>query len=621
MITNVAEGSLFAQSILKILEDPPERSTTARQSLAPLLTCDAPAFSRAAGVLLVTGMGLPGYEHLIQFLVRQKMLVETLVDAEGYHEDKAIAVVKETARLGSPLDAGLEQALTAALQKPPSAANALRVLRLMDLLAAVASPSRFLLFQHELMACPDSRVRSRAALLTARINKNTSWIGRLLRDDDARVQANAVEALWEFDAAAAKPLLRAASRSRHNRVAGNALVGLYGISELGAIRMMFEMAEHKEARFRATALWAMGETADSRFVPYLSEQVQRRTGAERLAVLKAMTRIRKHEKVLQEAGAVEIRVSRASLEPDGTRRLVVTLRAPGGPDLSSLKPTQFALWEGPALINDYTAAGSSNPALLIAGLIVPRFTSTEDPYGIAVGQAINRCMQLKRPDDMWRIDRYNPGESAPPSTAPVEAANLPYDDALLVQQVKTQRGFLSTAEMLGKAISSQGPRERTAPSLDAAIERVGEAICKLSGTRHIFLFCPTDNANEVEQSRIDQLIAIARNERIVLHGIALVPATGDSAYRRLCLAVEGGTFNVSSVEAISDTLDDVYSQLLNKYEISYRVPPEGGEPKGGTLLVSSGHGSGRVTYSLTKPPAETIPAPSVASAATEESAA
>jgi len=147
-------------------------------------------------------------------------------------------------------------------------------------------------------------------------------------------------------------------------------------------------------------------------------------------VLQALGRIRRREKTLAEAGSIEIRAWSATT--NGSRRsLVLTLRSPERPDLSAMKPTQFAIWEGATLIEDYEISAQPNPALIVSGFVLPRFSSAADPYAIAVLEAMERCLPYKRADDLWRLDRYliepRNGEHGPP----LEKAALPYEESLL----------------------------------------------------------------------------------------------------------------------------------------------------------------------------------------------
>jgi len=445
--SNAHPPGLFAQGIANAIGSASESEGAVRHALLQMMMCDERAFCHAAGTLLLTP-DLPGSRQLVQFLLRQKLFVESLASADRYDSAQALAVVHSAAKIGPLLGDELEQALAAALHKAPAAANVLRIMRILELIAAVSASSRFLSFQHELMAYPDPKVRSKAALLAGRSVKNIASTGRLLRDEDARVQANVLEALWSLDDAASRALLRSATKSKHSRVRANALVGLYAASDVGSIRGIFEMAEHPDARFRASAFWAMGETGDSRFVPFLAGQQSQRSGSERLCILRALTRIRKQEKELAGAAAIEILISSASFEPDGSRRLVLALRGIDSSDLGSVPPTRFAIWEGATLARDYAVLAMHNPPLLISGMVAPAEGSTDAAYPRAIGEAQLRCLERKRHDDLWRIDRYVLGDPAPAS--PAEAANPPPDNPPPEVQAKGHHGFSSSPEQLAK---------------------------------------------------------------------------------------------------------------------------------------------------------------------------
>jgi HEAT repeat protein len=156
-----------------------------------------------------------------------------------------------------------------------------------------------------------------------------SLVGKLLLDEDVRVQANAVEALWTFDADEARSLLVTAARSKTPRVASNAAVGLYRIGDLSGLRLLFSMSGHDDPDRRVSAAWAMGETGDPRFLPFLTTWFSRSSGNERVNVLQALGRIRRREKSLAEAGSIEIRAWTA--KAIGSRRsLVLTLNRSTG---------------------------------------------------------------------------------------------------------------------------------------------------------------------------------------------------------------------------------------------------------------------------------------------------
>ena len=584
----------FAQEIAAILASYSEKYPAGKQSLQQMLNSDPAAFCWGSMRALVNAAPPAGHRYLVHLLRKHNMLVSALTDPQHCKTEEALAVAKSLAQSGSPLGSELETALGAALGRTPSATGTLRVLRILELLSAVSAQKSCLPLQSELMAYPDSGVRSEAALHIARSGRSTAFVGRLLLDPDVRVRASAVEALWSFEPAEARPLLLAAAKSKNHRVRGNAVVGLYRIGEPNGVRMLFEMAQPVNPGLRASAIWAMGETGDPRFLPYLMDQYERSTGAERMGVLRSLARIRRRERELAEAGPLDIRVSEAAIQPDGTRKLALTLRSQRTQELASIKPMQFALWEGGALVHEYSVAAEPNPPLMVVGFVLPRFVSAADPYRVGILEGMSRVMRFRRSDDPWRIDRYLLEKPEAGAHVPSEKATIQYDDALLGPH-KTLRGFLTSAELLDKVISSPGPRERAALELGAAIDRQSDALSMFSGSRQIFLFLHAGCAERLD-GRIQPLIECIRTGNITVHGIAPETALDCAPLRELCLAAAGGTFTMAPPEDVPGVVERIYSGLLNRYEITYQAPGE--SPAEGKVLVSSELGCGKAEFSL-----------------------
>ncbi|HZU25418.1 MAG TPA: HEAT repeat domain-containing protein [Bryobacteraceae bacterium] len=111
----------------------------------------------------------------------------------------------------------------------------------------------------------DARVQSKASLIFCRLYANPLLVERQLGSPDYRVQANAVEALWNIDTPFTRHILDKAASSPHHRVAVNALFGLYLLGAPRAAGRLIAMADRPSVRFRASAAWAMGRTGDPRF--------------------------------------------------------------------------------------------------------------------------------------------------------------------------------------------------------------------------------------------------------------------------------------------------------------------------------------------------------------------
>ena len=570
----------------------------------PFSRCCPPirsAFSRASiRVLARESTAAAGLRYVLHLLRKHNLLIDALADPMGSRREDAVAAARMIPRVSAPLDSDLERALSGILSETPSAAKAGRVLRLLDVLEAASPQPRLYLFQSELLSYPDSTVRSKSALLIARSSKSAALVGRLLLDDDGRVQANAVEALWTFDPAEAHPLLLMAARSKTPRVAGNAAVGLYLVGDLSSLQLLFRMAQEEDPARRTTAAWAMGETGDPRFLPFLTAWFPRSTGNERVNVLQALGRIRRREKSLCEAGAIDIRVWSANLLAAGAdpprRRLVVTLWSPEKADLS-LKPTQFAIREGgcsgAGLRSLHPTESGATPFRVCFAAILLGVGSIRDR---GARMRSRDAWSYKRADDLWRLDRYLIEPRADTAGALLQTAGLPFDESLLGRFAKTQqRGFLAAPEALEKIMHSPGSKERATDDVIAAFYRQSEAMIKFSGKRKVFLFLYPDCARRLER-HIVRLRSFVASERISVHGIAPKGASGCEDFQGLCLTSEGGSFEMLTPAEIPAEVERIYAQSLNRFEVTYRVPEQAtGE---GSLQITSESGCGQASFSL-----------------------
>ena len=226
-------------------------------------------------------------------LSRQGLLSASLADTTICRTEEAVAAAHTARQAGVHFHSGLAHELDLVLKQPASFESIAKILRILDLLGAISgccNSSRL-----ELMAYPDRKVQSRAALLIGRAVKNPAWLSRCFNDGDARVQASVVEAMWDMPAERARSLLMVAAKSRNNRVAANALVGLHHHGDRSALPGLLDMAQHPEQSFRLSAIWAMGKTADPHFIPLLTQLFKQSEGKVRLAVTRALAQIRRHE--------------------------------------------------------------------------------------------------------------------------------------------------------------------------------------------------------------------------------------------------------------------------------------------------------------------------------------
>lgn len=117
----------------------------------------------------------------------------------------------------------------------------------------------------------DERIRSKAVKLLCELRPNAALVERQLRSCDARVRANAIEALWAAPSREATAIFREALSDPSHRVVVNALVGLHACNPDDAFEALAKLCKHTEPMFRAAAAWGIGRVGDRRGIPVVTE--------------------------------------------------------------------------------------------------------------------------------------------------------------------------------------------------------------------------------------------------------------------------------------------------------------------------------------------------------------
>jgi hypothetical protein len=599
----------FVAEISKAIGSFQEKDSKTKQVLNELASSDPGVFFAAGIRVVAASKPSEGLRYLILTLAKDKRLSIGLQDSTVCSLEEALAVTRAAAEAGAQLQATFEMALNKALQGQASPQKAERISRILDILAVTCDQSCWNSFQVELMAYPDKMVRARAALLIGRSTRNVAWIARRLLDRDPRVQASAVEAMWGLDVEEVRPHFLAALKSPDNQVVANAALGLYLSGDVTATRILLDMLQHDDPFFRLSALWAIGETQDERFLPALAEYYKHAGGKLRLASVSAMSRIRRHDKAAHEAGALQVHVSQAEAQERGVRRLAFALSCHPARDLSGIKPTEFAVWENGTLIEEYQVRLASPPAILMAGFVAPGFASDNEAYEKAVREALKQCLCMKRPDDLWRIDRYSIEMNPHANEKSSQESMVPYDDSLVTPEVKASQGCLSDPELLGKVLALRAPPDRTAADPIAALQRQCDAFAKHGGKRHVFLFLHDMSGFDLQQdAAINRLRSIAQDSSVVFHGICPDIAGKWPLLRETCLSNPEGSFTETTLEGMADGLVDAYANLCSRFEIVYSFPasvepsPALAQPIKVKLKISSERGYGESEITLAPPP-------------------
>jgi HEAT repeat protein len=94
-----------------------------------------------------------------------------------------------------------------------------------------------------------------------KLKSNTTIVARQLKSTDARVRANAIEALWHSGTAEVEAIFRSALLDEHHRVVINAVIGLHFLGDASACSKLLAYTTHPNEMYRLAAVWALGYLA------------------------------------------------------------------------------------------------------------------------------------------------------------------------------------------------------------------------------------------------------------------------------------------------------------------------------------------------------------------------
>lgn len=287
------EYKAYVQDLIQAFDLP---RSTARSELRDLVNAEPGRFCAFVGPILEKlPPEAPVRNFVAGLMAGHQGLPRILADPAAMSLEAAVGLARCIARSDPMLDSRLARWLLRGLgsHSDPEAADPARILRILDILAAISDNRRTVAVLVQLLRHQHPRVRSKAALLAGRSLKSGQWAQQWLTETDPRLRANIIESLWGVEGPGVVEALKIALRDPNNRVVGNAVVGLYMLGDPTAGDLLVEMARHKSASFRATAAWAMGFLEDPQFLPTLGAMMKDPEPLVRRNVLRALARIKK----------------------------------------------------------------------------------------------------------------------------------------------------------------------------------------------------------------------------------------------------------------------------------------------------------------------------------------
>ena len=529
-----------------------------RKQIRQLLDDNPQVFLSAAVEVMKGQPDTRGAEFVARLLVTSGLLLPALCDPSlSYEQSLALA------RLAVRADSMKEVMLGRASADRVASSQVIRILEQ----TAGGRDSLPLLLR--LLRQPNPYLRSKAVLMLGRDTRNVSWVRKILADADPRIRANAVEALWGVDSPEARELLGSLREDADNRVAGNALLGLYRLGDATVIREIAAMAEHEEPKFRATSAWVMGETGHPRFEGMLSEMLHDRENMPRRAAIAAASRIHRAEARARQFPVRRLAAHFRQPAARGERRITLAISAMPGTEASPILPTQVALAEDGKAVLRYRLEKPSELDRSTVAFLLP---SAESAAASSWSLYALSCLGLKMQHDSWSCQPYASGI--------LQSGEPPADESMPLFESEED----AIRESFGK-LPQLPTRNDIWHTLFRAVRP--EATC-----RHLII-C---NDSRSDLAPGPELIA-----RIVESGatVQVISSGPNSALEGLCAQVHG-VFQVGHTPAaLAALVEQAYLNLQVHYEISYEPVVQ----KAKKLKVMLCHPAGWGQTVLAVPPA------------------
>lgn len=545
-----------------------------RRSIRELLDDDRDAFLSNVVGILKSDTDSRAVQYLLILLASENLLYDALCDP-ALNLDQALAVARLAARANPMVDVGVARRLAEAAVSDPEASSLGDAGRILQILGEISDGTRIQPSLMRLLRNANPYLRSKAVLMIGRGSHSVQWVRRRQGEADARVRANAVEALWGVDTAEARALLRFAASDGNNRVASNALLGLYWLGDCTVISELVKMAGHAASSFRLSAAWAMGKTGDQRFSEVVGRMLADSNARVRKRAFAAVSQIKLA--AAQLAQNREWRVSAFLMGKDShktPRRLRVAVVLDSGSKDLKLLPTHFIVSEDNQAVMSYQVIERPAREAMTVIFVFPR---TATPETAPWNQAALRCLDWKRSTDLWCTVPYLPDDDA----VPAEGLDLELPP------------FAAQPQLAAASFTTRHKRTDCTDFWTALWRTVRNEAGPVRGKRHLIVFAPGDIGRVAGHG----LVASVISSRTSVQVISTRP---NSALRDFC-RMTGGAFQIGETDAaVADLVTRAYLNLLARCDITYQPVV----PRASTIRVRVNSPTGWGESSISIPSAE-----------------
>ncbi len=254
-------------------------------------------FAPVAVSMLLNATEAAGFKYLAMLLMKQPSLFKQLSDAV-LSRAQAIIVTRRLMSTYPSLDIRFARQLPAPNGSTPDTLIGRAAERALDILDELSPGNRIVPILSHLTRHADQKISAKATLLIGKRVQNAEYAERILSEEtDPRIRGSAIEAVWGNDSPPVQQLFWDCMEDRHNRVVGNAMVGLYLAGEEKVNGLVSRLAFDSKPEFRMTSAWVMGKIGNADFLPTLSPLMRDKVPGVRSAALRALQTIRQVEKM------------------------------------------------------------------------------------------------------------------------------------------------------------------------------------------------------------------------------------------------------------------------------------------------------------------------------------
>jgi len=294
---------------------------------------------------------LPGVQFMVAMLASEPDWLRSICDPEKYTLDQSLDLLQRAHKLDPQAEIKLAEML--GLRGSSTDAEARFASRVFAVLKR-SRPVVALPALRHLSKCREARVRSKAVLMIGRIYQNPKLVHQGEPEQDPRVAANGVEALWGMATSSAREVFVKAALDAHHRIAANGIVGLYLMGDECSIPFLFHLSNSDKPLSRAAAAWAMGHLEDPRFVPRLARLRQDADPATRQGAFRSMARVGQKMSQVRAAGALHVHIT--DCECRGEAHVIRFTVTKEGQFVDGLDLRRFIAWNGSEVVEEFTAS-------------------------------------------------------------------------------------------------------------------------------------------------------------------------------------------------------------------------------------------------------------------------